>query len=80
MNNPKNFPFAATLAVLTLSATTARGEELQTLPEITVTASPTTDVPTHSTTGTKTDTPLIEVPQSISSSIGISSMPLGQRT
>ncbi len=41
-------------------------EETITLPEITVTASPTTDVATHSTTGTKTDTPLIETPQSIS--------------
>ncbi len=69
MNKLKKFPFAATLAGLTISATTARGEEPQILPEITVTASPTTDagyVATHSTTGTKTDTPLIETPQSIS--------------
>ncbi len=66
MNHPNSLPLAAALS---LAVTTARGAEPLTLPEITVTASPTTDVgyvPTHSTTATKTDTPLIETPQSIS--------------
>ena len=68
VNNSINVSIAATLAVLALSATTARGEAPQTLPEITVTASPTTDtgyVATHSTTATKTDTPIFDLPVSI---------------
>ena len=58
---------AAALSAL-LAAPLAWSEEPVTLPVITVTASPTTDagyVATQSATGTKTDTPLIETPQTI---------------
>ncbi len=68
MNHSKNIiPIAAALGAL-LVAPTTRSEETQTLPEITVTASPTTDagyVATHSATATKTDTPIFDLPVSL---------------